>query len=940
VAVKAGSNGAAPFVGRAAELGLLKELAREAGAGQPRLVLVEGEPGAGKSALLATFLAGLAGAYVLRASGDESEELLAYGVVAQLLACPPHCGEPAAERPEPPAAQEDPLVVGAGLISALGQPRPAAKLTVVAVDDLHWSDGPSAAALLFAARRLHAGRLLAVMTARPGQLARLGQGWARFVAGDYRATRIRLGGLTAAEIAELGPALRAGEVPHRAAARLAACTGGNPLYCRMLLEESPASDRQEWERGAGWPPVPPALAATLLAGVHRLSEQAQRLLAAAAVLGQTASLATAAALAELADPVTALDEVVQAGLAMHEQRPDGGWLSYAHPLLRRAVYDSLRPAARRGMHQRAAELLDPQAALAHRFAAVIGSEAALASDLAEAGRSAAAAGRLPQAASLLAQASAVSPDAADSGRLLLDALEALIDCGDAGLAQALATRVAPLPGTPRKSLLLGQLDLLDGRVDSARERLARAWQDHDPATQTALGTRAATQLAACCLHSARLAESLRWGERALRAAGELRPDALSALALSLAYAGRGGDGLAKLDFLPPAPAQVPPGLTGVLIVRGMVRAMAGDASGAAADLSVAAGRLRDGAPARYESRCLSHLAEAEYRLGHWDDAAGHGQLAVSAARDAGRRGDFSLAHAAAALVPAARGDWEAASAHVAQAGAAARTAGTPLAVTAWASARAALAAARGDHEEVLSAAAAARAAGGDRLHHGWLALDGWRPLEVAALTGTGELAAAAGALSALRASLTPASPRCARVITQWLAGSLAAERGDAVGAEHAFAGAWRDAGGLGFPFLLAMLELADGRRLRQAGRRPEAIARLRRARGRLSALAADPYLAACDAGLSSCGVAVGVGTQPPTLGLTPGELAVARLVAQGRSNREAAAELYVSVKAVEFHLGNVFTKLGIHSRRALAEQFGASLAGHPQAAPEMARVAR
>jgi len=75
--------------------------------------------------------------------------------------------------------------------------------------------------------------------------------------------------------------------------------------------------------------------------------------------------------------------------------------------------------------------------------------------------------------------------------------------------------------------------------------------------------------------------------------------------------------------------------------------------------------------------------------------------------------------------------------------------------------------------------------------------------------------------------------------------------------------------------------------------------------------------------LAACGVALRPEALPETIGLTPAELAVARLVAMGRSNREAAAELFVSVKAIEFHLSNIFSKLGIHSRRGIADRLGA-----------------
>ncbi len=77
----------------------------------------------------------------------------------------------------------------------------------------------------------------------------------------------------------------------------------------------------------------------------------------------------------------------------------------------------------------------------------------------------------------------------------------------------------------------------------------------------------------------------------------------------------------------------------------------------------------------------------------------------------------------------------------------------------------------------------------------------------------------------------------------------------------------------------------------------------------------------CDRELAAAGAPAGTQTMP---GLTPAELAVARLVAAGRSNRETAIELYVSVKTVEFHLGHIFGKLGIRSRKDLIAPIGAA----------------
>ena len=131
--------------------------------------------------------------------------------------------------------------MGADLLVWLSQVGRGGRLVLVLVDDLHWADRPSARALLFAVRRLQADRVLVVVAARPGELVRLGEGWLRFLAGDHRVGRVRLGGLGPEDVVALGRALGAGELPRRAVGCLLEETGGNPLYCRAVLEEAAAA---------------------------------------------------------------------------------------------------------------------------------------------------------------------------------------------------------------------------------------------------------------------------------------------------------------------------------------------------------------------------------------------------------------------------------------------------------------------------------------------------------------------------------------------------------------------------------------------------------------------------------------------------------------------------------------------------------------------------
>jgi hypothetical protein len=211
------------FVGRNDELGILAERFAAAAMGHPQIVHLEGEAGSGKSTLLARFLGSLSDVVLLQAGGDEDEMLLSYGVVDQL--------EPGTSR-EPAT---DPMAVGAALLDLLDQLQSDGRAVVLAIDDLQWADRPSSRALLFALRRLRADKVLTVVSARAGGLT--DPGWARFLGGDSRVTRVHLGGLSSSDLMELAGALGLGSLTYRGASRLVAHTEGNALYCRALLDE-------------------------------------------------------------------------------------------------------------------------------------------------------------------------------------------------------------------------------------------------------------------------------------------------------------------------------------------------------------------------------------------------------------------------------------------------------------------------------------------------------------------------------------------------------------------------------------------------------------------------------------------------------------------------------------------------------------------------------
>ena len=310
----------------------------------------------------------------------------------------------------------------------------------------------------------------------------------------------------------------------------------------------------------------------------------------------------------------------------------GVGMAFAHPLVHAAVRDGLGSARRRQMHRAAAALVPPLAALRHRVAAGVGPDESLADDLEEAAREAASAGQVAQAAAWLAQASAVSEHQPEKDRRLLDGMAALMDCGDVSGAMALAPAVSGLAPSARRSALAGRLDLLTGRGPVVEAHLLEAWQAHDADTEPLVGAAAATFLAVYLCTTRRVEEAVTWGERAVESSSGdagARRNALIALALALTLSGRGPEGLARLDGLAADPGEVSLEHTDGLVMRGMCRLFTDDVSRAIADLSVALARLRAGVSFGYADQCLYYLADAEYRLGSWDDALLHSQLGVS-----------------------------------------------------------------------------------------------------------------------------------------------------------------------------------------------------------------------------------------------------------------------------------------------------------------------
>jgi DNA-binding CsgD family transcriptional regulator len=904
------------FVGRHRELDVLTAALASARTGEPKTIMVHGDAGIGKSSLIVEFLRGRPDVPAIAIGCVEAEAALAYGVIRQLAAATvavwPRALSGRGLLTAGPGADDDPLAVGEELRALLAGLARRQPVTVV-IEDMQWADRPSADALLFACRRPASDPVLVVLTCVEPRTGGLGEGWRRHLGDDRRARVLRLRGLDAAEVGLLCEALGRGGLTERAIRRIADFSGGNPLFALALLDELPDDVLAAPD---GLSRVPRSLAGLILPRVAGLSRQARELVAAAAVLGEHCPLADAGAVAGLHDPRAGLNEAARAGVLTERIEASGALLSFGHALIRRVVYDDLGQRRRQRMHARAARIATGTAALAHRAAAAQHADPELAAALAATGASAAEAGHLLMAASCLHQAATVTERGPAREDLVLSAFELQIMAADVAAAQACRPLVEQLPGGVRKDTALGKLAVLSARPLEAGVLLRAAWN-----AGMAVGPHgeAALWLGHLAVMSGTVADGEMWLDRALHAGTGDEPWYDTARCLrSFVFVLRGdpASALRMLHDVPDSPARVPAARSDALAYRGMARLCAGDVRTGAEDLGQAVARVAGGCCLQFPGTALEFLAEAEFRLGSWDDGQRHAELAVSLARDCGADHDLAFAHAAAAQICACRGDWAAGAVHMESAERSARAFGGLASISAG-SARCALAFARGDPRQALDGAAMAlTGAAGDDIDCPtalW-----WRPVRIWALTQTGELGLATADLESFAVGAAETGEPCATVFTAYLTGVLRIKRGDLDLADEVLRAGRLAASDAPLPFHRALLDLEHGRCLARLQRRGAAIDAVRTARAVFSDLGARPFVQASDTELNALGLRHRHGADPRLPYLTRQEARVARLVASGMSNREAAAALYLSPKTVEYHLANVFAKLGVRSRFQLA----------------------
>ena len=893
------------FIGRAAERARVAEVISRAGAGQPWLVAIEGDPGVGKTALARRCLAESANLRVLSARADQAEADLDFGIVDQLLRT---AGSMVPTATLTGAASS--FSVGAGLLEVVGEQQAAAGLAIV-IDDLQWADRKSVEALTFMLRRLSVDPVIAIVTYR-GPSDRLDEAAQRLLLSVENRLFIPLGGLSQEEVASLAAALRAGTLDDEAAAWLYRHTGGHPLYLRTLLSEGFDFD----PRALGRPALPRTLAAAVADHLRVLPAETRVILEMLSVLNLRMPLAQVGQAAEVGSPSAAIEPAVASGLVDWWPEEPSCPVAIRHPLVRDAIYAGITATRRRMLHARAASVVNESASWEHRVAALDRPDEDLASQLESLAGEETAGGRLALAATHLQWASDISPERADrERRLLTAALHLMLAEESRGLA--LRQAVEESAQSPLRSCVLGTMAFSSGRLAEAErwfiEALAAAQDDPGSGQLAAM---IANRLAGTYTLLGNGEKVMTFGRQALEggyldvaAASQTRT--LIAIGASQVAGPRAA--LAELGHLDPDPARVGPVDVDGLSFRGVFRLLAGDLDQAVTDMTASLRLARRGATLTLGLRAYFYLALAQYVAGMWDDVLLTAEQGFSAAAIHSRRYELPLLHLAAGCVPAGRGEAEEAERHAALAEEAAASLDYGQERLYAAMARALVCQASGDYLGMA-----------DALGH-WQdeeALDGrsrvyavlWRPLLAEGLVGSGQLEQAAAVLDALRADggkagyLQPA--------LAWLAGWLAEQRGDPDQAREIYARG-EDTASTQSPVYTARLQLAYGRLLRRTGQRRLAVERLRRANDLYQALRAEPFIARTEEELAACHLPRSPAKKHSALALTSRETEVAHLVGKGLSNPEIASELFVSRKAVEYHLGNIYAKCGLQGRQEL-----------------------
>jgi DNA-binding CsgD family transcriptional regulator len=897
------------LVGREAEQRTLDGLLDRARDEHSGVLVLRGAPGIGKTALLDYAQEQAAGMKVLRCVGIEAEHELPFAGMHALVR---PCLDLVDRLPAPQAAAlkgalglsaggvEDRFLVSLGLLSLLAEVGEEGAV-LCCIDDAQWLDGPSAEALLFAARRLEAEPIAMVMTVREGEVR-------RFDAAGV--PQLELETLTDRDAEELLTHRLERRAAPEVIASLLQTAAGNPLALLELPLGLSSTQLEGAEPILGPPPVRPAVEESFRARVSALPERTRRLLlvAAADELGDLPAIRAAAA--RLGLDGSDLAEAERDGLL----RVDGS-VTFRHPLVRSAVYRSATRDERQAAHEALAAAVDDQARSAwHRALVTDRPDEGVAAELEAAAAQAATRGAQATASAAFERAAELSEQPARRGHRLACAARASLDAGRPDAALALVERARSYVDDPLDAV---ELDMI---------RATDAGRRGSPSEAQALIQGAARTVAPVAPEPA--AEMLAWSVVTALVSKRIEPAV--------------GEGLRVLDGMD---TSGPQGRFARALIEGAAAVLAGDVEAAGARLSEAfelgegftEGRMQvlntfvgaflgDYPGARRVSERGVALARAEGSLASMAGVfpllvlcqLGEGRIAAAIASTAeglelaerlGFENDRTGLLALEARVAAQQGREEECRARAEEA--MQRSLATGLT---WAAEQAHLAFAElelglGNAREALEHLeqldplplppvrllasgdiidAALRVGDEARAQRALAELEAWAPITEAPLVQ--------GLLARCRAVLEQDDGEARRLFEEALM-------------HHA-----HDAP----VFERARTQLAYGERLRRERHKVEARTQLRNALDTFEGLGTKLWSKRARGELQATGETARKRDVSTLDELTPQELRIAQLVAAGATNRDAAAQLYVSPKTVEYHLRKVFLKLGVNSRVELA----------------------
>ncbi len=906
------------IVGRSVERALLDGLLARVRAGESEALVIRGEAGVGKTALVRYTARQASGFQVAQLTGVEAEMELPFAGVHQLCTALPDRVEAL------PAPQRQALTTALGLVngpvperffvglavlsllSAIAEHRPVLCL----VEDAQWLDGASSQVLGLVARRLRAESVAILVALREPADGH-----------DFDGLPdLRLEGLREADAAMLLASVVTGRLDSHVADRIVVETRGNPLALLELPARMTAAELAGFEI-PGSVELPAHIEDHYLRRIRDLPEATQQLMlvAAAEPLGDPEVVLRAARILDIETDVLGAAETA-------ELLGIGRRVQFRHPLVRSAVYRAAPPVSRQRVHEVLAEVshsaADADRRAWHRALAAMSPDENVADELEQSAGRAQARGGVAANAAFLQRAVALTPDPAGRGRRALAAAYASVEAGAFSTARGLlaTAEAGPLDELQRAriDLLRAQLAFISSRGNDAIPLLlAAARRLEQPDIACALETYVDAFSAA--LFAARL--SGRVGSREVAAASE------GARAAQAAQRCPGADA---------ATAEV---------LLDALAALADDYAAAVPPCRKAVQRLSGGeASAKERLRWLWQGCVIAFEI--WDDehASSLSGSSVEIARTTGTLGELALALSARTPVLVFCGDLATAAATVSETESVEQATGIhaapygALMVSAWrgqpdetadlielteheagargegiglaigAYARAVLSNGLGLYEDALAAAAST-------IEHREVVAENWGLSElVEAATRCGRPDLASNALDRL-------AHKAGATGTDWARGIEARARAlltDGADADRWFRAAIHHLRRTRVQAELARTQLLYGEWLRRDGRRLDARTELDIAHEMFVSMGMDAFAQRAGNELAATGEKRRrpLGSEPQD-DLTTQERQIAQLARDGFSNAQIGARLFLSPRTVEWHLRHVYAKLGIRSRREL-----------------------